>query len=143
MARLNARQRRAHKVRVALNELAQSRNAPIVALSGDIRSMSDTFKGGKHKADHGTYKVPAVRPTIVTGKRKSGSVSKVKASEVTISTVDHANRHNPGMVPAALIVRKGSPKLRLVAPKQPETPTYDERFNRAKRLKLLTPRAKK
>lgn len=141
MARLNARQRRAHKVRVTLNELAQSKNAPIVALTGDIRSSQQAFEGTKRKAAHGDYKVSAVRPTIVTGKRKSGKPVKVEPGKVTISTVNHDNRHNEAMKPAPLIVRKGSPKLRLVAPKPVVTLDYETRFKRAP--KPLTKRTHK
>ena len=132
MARLNARQKRAHKRRVEHNKLAQSCNAPIVTFTGDLRSSQAQFDGSNHKPPHGTYKVPAVRPTIVTGKKKSGKVETVNAA--TPSTVDHSSRHDLATRPAALIVRKGSPKLRLVAPKPVQELTFDQRFERAKRL---------
>lgn len=143
MARLNSRQRRAHKVRVALNMLAVTANAPIVALSGDLRSSQASFEGGNHKVPHGQYKVSAVRPTIVTGKRKSGKAQVVK--DITLSDRQiadklsaHESRHDEGMKPAALIVRKGSPKLRLVAPVPVITLTLEEREKRAP--KMLTRR---
>ena len=137
MARLNARQKRAHKRRVEHNKLAQSCNAPIVTFTGDLRSSQAQFDGSNHKPPHGTYNVPAVRPTIVTGKKKSGKVETVNAAEgIKPSTVDHSSRHDLATRPAALIVRKGSPKLRLVAPKPVQELTFDQRFERAKRLHL-------
>lgn len=122
MARLNARQRRAHKLRVALNELAQSRNVPIVDLSGDIRANITQVTRKP------TYTVAAVRPTIVTGKRKSGK---------GVTTIGGTADMPPDKViirPAPMVVRPGSPKLKLVAPKEAQLTTLQERRDRASRL---------
>jgi len=82
MARLNGKRRREL---AALKALRSDRPAfELVSAEGALKSSQASFTGSKHRAPHGTYKVAAVRPTIKTGKRKSGEVSSVTRDETII-----------------------------------------------------------
>ena len=132
MARLNARQKRAAKARCERIAQAKLSNPTCQPEQGVIKSMQAAFDGGKHRAPHGTYKVSAVRPTLVTGKRKSGKTEHVHMSDlVSIGVVTH-DRGNPAKVASPRILKLVSGKVKPVLPKVIVEHTAKERYERAK-----------
>jgi len=94
MARLNAKRRREMRALVALH--AARTQFELVAVQGDIKSSQASFESKGRKNSPVLYKASASRPTIKTGRKKSGEVSRVPRDEVVVvpnlDTIPHRDQ---------------------------------------------------